>query len=117
MMTVYRQFTVYRMCSATHELLYVGQTADIQTRLKDHQGKNWWPEVVRIDVSHHASRAAAMIEESNAIQTEHPRENLMSRRRNGTGVTKTGLARMTDEQLVDLGLHPATVRLILMSNE
>lgn len=67
---------VYRLFGSADALLYVGITCWLATRLGDHKRtKAWWSEVVRVEVETFATRAEALAEECEAIDTESPLHN------------------------------------------
>jgi predicted GIY-YIG superfamily endonuclease len=68
---------VYRMFGASGQLLYVGVTADLATRLGTHAEKRWFPLVAEIRLEWFPDRAAAETAERRAIQREHPKLNVM----------------------------------------
>lgn len=71
-----RPTAVYRLFSADDELLYVGITHDLKTRLGDHgRRKAWWPAVSFVPVEWCDSRAEALRREAQAIVHEAPRFN------------------------------------------
>src|SRR5262249_53422969 len=64
---------LYRVYGAWRLLLYVGISADPDTRLRDHRARaRWWPlmESVRVDL--YPGRRAALAAENNTIRMEHP---------------------------------------------
>jgi predicted GIY-YIG superfamily endonuclease len=68
---------VYRMFGASGQLLYVGVTADLATRLGSHAEKRWFPLVAEIRLEWFPDRAAAEAAERRAIQREHPKLNIV----------------------------------------
>jgi predicted GIY-YIG superfamily endonuclease len=69
--------TVYRLYSATDDLLYVGITNSIIHRFGQHLAtKPWFPEVSRATFQHFASRVEAHEAERRAVRTERPRHNI-----------------------------------------
>jgi predicted GIY-YIG superfamily endonuclease len=76
-----RTHSLYRFWTADHVLLYIGRTNRLPTRLNEHNlGKSWWGEVSGVTVQHFDSLAALLNAERVAIQTEHPRENVVHNR-------------------------------------
>jgi predicted GIY-YIG superfamily endonuclease len=68
---------VYRLYNADDRLLYVGVGSDPEKRWRDHAAtKDWWPAVTRKSVQWHPAAAAALAEESTAIDTESPLHNI-----------------------------------------
>jgi predicted GIY-YIG superfamily endonuclease len=71
--------TLYRFFDARGQLLYVGITSDLPTRLRTHNRlQNWWRDVVRTTLEHFESREAARAAELRAIRDELPRYNRWS---------------------------------------
>jgi hypothetical protein len=65
--------TLYRFFDAAGQLLYVGITSDLPTRLRTHNRlQNWWRDVVQTTLEHFDSREAARAAELRAIRNEHP---------------------------------------------
>lgn len=70
--------TLYRLFDADGELLYVGIAGNPGRRFAQHGGeKPWWREVSETTLTHYDTRAEALMAEREAIQTEHPRYNIM----------------------------------------
>lgn len=67
---------VYRMFSASGQLLYVGMTGDLGRRLDGHAEKRWFPKVTSIALEWFPSEDAARIAERDAIRSEHPVHNI-----------------------------------------
>lgn len=64
---------VYRFFTADDQLLYVGCTTDLPTRLYNHRATQpWWTSVTRIDIQHFADLGEALAAEETAIKTEAP---------------------------------------------
>lgn len=69
--------SLYRFYNDTGRLLYVGITKHLPRRLSEHSwSKNWWTEVMRIDVEHFDDRSDARAAELHAIRTERPEYNI-----------------------------------------
>jgi len=69
---------LYRLYSHTGNLLYVGVTDHLKTRLAAHaKEKPWWPEVVRKTVTWYPSKPEAEDAEALAIREERPAHNVM----------------------------------------
>lgn len=67
---------VYRLYDASGHLLYAGVAYDFDVRFKQHaKEKDWWPLVVRRDITWFDNRFDAMYEESRAIDNEAPIHN------------------------------------------
>lgn len=70
-------FHVYRFYAADDELLYVGQSARLPRRLSQHRReKDWWREVVRIELDRCESKAEALRLERDLIERRHPPYNV-----------------------------------------
>jgi predicted GIY-YIG superfamily endonuclease len=67
---------VYRLFGESDELLYIGCSARLGRRLKDHHGKPWWNQVVRFTFTDSMPMLVALRAESKAIATENPRFNI-----------------------------------------
>lgn len=67
---------LYRAYSATDELLYVGISISVMSRLSVHKSSSdWFAGTSRVEVEWHPSRKKAMAAEMQAIKTEYPRYN------------------------------------------
>lgn len=67
---------VYRYYDADGRLLYVGQTAHLTTRDKNHRNtKAWYPQIARREVSGPFTKDIALAAEFFALQTEDPIHN------------------------------------------
>lgn len=72
-----RPHAPYRFYDAAGELLYVGITASLPSRLGGHRSdKPWWTEVANVRVEHFADRASVLQAEKSAIARERPRWNV-----------------------------------------
>jgi predicted GIY-YIG superfamily endonuclease len=68
---------LYRMRSADGTLLYVGITAYLLARIKQHaKDKRWWDEVAAIAVEHFPTRNEVEMAELEAIRSERPTYNV-----------------------------------------
>lgn len=71
---------MYRLFSDTRELLYVGSTTDLRTRIDAHgRDQSWWAEVADCSVEFHPTADAMDVAEQTAIRDEHPRYNVVIR--------------------------------------
>lgn len=69
--------SIYQFFDADDELLYVGITDYLPTRLGQHdREKPWWFEVHRISVEHVEDRDHALERERTLIQSLRPRHNV-----------------------------------------
>lgn len=76
---------LYRCYSASGELLYVGVTWNVPSRMLSHQSTAaWHPAVVRTTSEEFPTRAAARAAEEAAIQSEQPTFNIRPIRRTVT---------------------------------
>lgn len=67
---------IYRLYDRRDELLYVGISNNVLTRLRSHEKeKDWWPEVVRITIQECDDYTIAEAQEVAAIASELPRYN------------------------------------------
>lgn len=70
--------TLYRHYSIEHELLYVGISSRPMQRHSEHRRDDpWWTQVHHTTLEHFTTRQAALDAEKLAIQTEHPRLNIV----------------------------------------
>lgn len=68
---------LYRIFDASDELLYVGISDQLGTRLSDHARESeWWPDAARIEVVWWSSRRQAEAAETAAIHAEVPAYNV-----------------------------------------
>lgn len=68
---------LYRMFSASGELLYIGQSAVPHNRLSQHRfSSDWVTQTVKITVEWFANRDEAMRAEAEAIRAERPLHNV-----------------------------------------
>lgn len=71
-----RPHALYRFFDRSDVLLYVGITADLPKRFKDHRKeKPWWTQISTIKIEPHESRSAVLEAEAEAIRTEQPLYN------------------------------------------
>lgn len=71
-----RETTLYRCWDELGDLLYVGVTHDLTSRMKQHKyGTDWYPQVARITATAHPVRMAALVAEAQAIEAESPLHN------------------------------------------
>lgn len=71
-----RLTTLYRLYDKADRLLYIGTSADTQTRWEQHaREKLWWSSVARATVEWHPDRTTAMAAERAAIKAEAPLHN------------------------------------------
>ena len=69
---------LYRFYGEGGALLYVGITANLESRWLDHERlKPWWPQVARKTFEWHEDRPAALKAELAAIKTERPVHNVV----------------------------------------
>ena len=75
---MYMQETIlYRLYDHTEQLLYIGITTHLPSRIGQHKRtKKWWPEVRDITIEHHATRQQAEQHERDAIKNENPKYNV-----------------------------------------
>lgn len=70
------EFVLYRMFDDESNLLYVGISLDVIKRVKAHQKKYWWNEVVNIRLERFNSKEELMAAEILAIKNEGPKYNI-----------------------------------------
>ena len=73
------RYAVYRCYSDSGQLLYVGETGDLGTRLADHAKKLWFVQVRGITLEWYADELDALKAERRAIHVEHPKYNKQHR--------------------------------------
>lgn len=70
--------TLYRFFDKYGELLYVGITMDLPSRMGNHRReKPWWADAAWIDIQHCDSRGEALDAERMAIKAEKPLYNVV----------------------------------------
>jgi excinuclease UvrABC nuclease subunit len=74
-------FHVYRAYNRQGVLLYVGQSIDIEGRMRTHARTSplWWRDAARVTFEPFATREEAVAAEAAAIRSEFPRWNVMHR--------------------------------------
>jgi predicted GIY-YIG superfamily endonuclease len=96
--------TLYRLYDEADNLLYIGIAGNPGRRFEQHRGeKPWWGEVARTTLTHYATRQEALYAELSAINTEHPRHNIIGNKRSAE--------RSTDEWEHLVRLEPRLVAL------
>lgn len=72
-----RAFVLYRFFDGDGRLLYIGLSGGFGKRLTSHRGtKDWWPEVVRIELERYPDMASVLAAERTAIMNEQPLYNV-----------------------------------------
>lgn len=72
------RFVLYRFYDDAEELLYVGASADLITRMAQHsQEKPWWGDVADVKVQHFDTFDELVAAESHAIKAEKPLHNVI----------------------------------------
>lgn len=70
---------VYRAYDAHERLLYVGMSAFLASRMREHKrSKSWWQDVARVTASFYDDRRDAYRAETRAIRAEAPLYNVIS---------------------------------------
>lgn len=67
--------TVYLLRDKDGTVIYVGVTAGLEARLRQHRYKPWWPEVARVDTEFIAGKPRAALRELDLIHEHEPRYN------------------------------------------
>jgi predicted GIY-YIG superfamily endonuclease len=81
---------VYRQWGFDGRLLYIGATADPETRGHQHTlGTAWYHEIERVELTQYPTGPAAYAAEKLAIRTESPKYNIKSNPAN-TGILPPG---------------------------
>ncbi len=68
---------LYRHYDKAGQLLYVGISLSVVTRISQHRDKRWFEDIARIDVQWHCSRHDAEHAEAVAIWRESPKWNVL----------------------------------------
>jgi predicted GIY-YIG superfamily endonuclease len=69
---------VYWLFNADDEVIYIGRSTTMATRLSGHESRTgWWSEVERIEVEHHDSLASASAREVELIRSLTPKHNTL----------------------------------------
>lgn len=89
------------------ELLYIGITCNIPTRVREHKNsKPWWTDVNQITLEHYATRQDVEAAERQAIQNEEPVWNVTyNSGRGGGSAPRT------------IGVSPADIRIDELESE
>jgi len=88
---------LYRLFNSDKELLYVGITNDLVTRMREHRrSKQWFPEVHDIGLELFTTRQEALKAERSAIEKENPAHNIQHKRH----LTKPAVRRFAVEDPV-----------------
>lgn len=103
------RYAVYRCYSDDGQLLYVGETGDLGTRLASHAQKLWFVQVRGITLEWYADELDALKAERRAIHVEHPKYNKVhrsmtntqaSRKKGGKQTVKAPRPRRTQEEVM-----------------
>lgn len=98
-----RPHVLYRFFDAEDVLLYVGRTVDPGSRWKNHsKAKPWWIDVVTVRAEHFPDLESVSAAERRAIETEHPRYNIVHRKPRTAALAETP---KTTPDVVALGLR------------
>lgn len=77
---------LYRHYNHKNELLYVGVSINVFTRLKHHKYySQWFDQITKVTIDRYNSRSECLLAERDAILTEDPKHNI---RRSKKGVKK-----------------------------
>lgn len=92
---------LYRCYNVSDELLYVGVSLHVLSRMIEHRvSSEWFDQVATIKITHNSSRELALQAERHAIETEKPKFNAMHgtyRKLRTSGLlTFTDVARVLD---------------------
>lgn len=69
--------TLYRHYDAEDNLLYIGVSSRISTRIKEHsKHSSWWNDIVKITLEHFQTREEVLKAERKAIINEFPKYNI-----------------------------------------
>lgn len=67
------QFHVYKIFNFEDEMIYVGQTANLHARLRDHAINDWFGMVSRVEAVECSTRHEAMTLETELIDEHQPK--------------------------------------------
>lgn len=73
------RYAVYRCYADDGQLLYVGETGELGTRLASHAQKLWFTQVRGITLEWYIDELDALNAERRAIHVEHPKYNVIHR--------------------------------------
>lgn len=74
----YRPASVYRCYDAYGELLYIGCAVDVAARMRTHKVMSQWhADVFSTTTEPHDTRIEALAAERAAIESEHPKFNVL----------------------------------------
>lgn len=82
------RYAVYRCYSDDGQLLYVGETGDLGTRLASHAQKLWFVQVRGITLEWYSTELEALAVEQRAIHVEHPKYNKQHRQATSAQVAR-----------------------------
>ena len=69
---------LYRLWDTHGQLLYIGITTHVPSRMRQHRkDKPWWNQVANITSEQYATRKEAEQHEKHAIRHEHPKYNIV----------------------------------------
>lgn len=72
------KYALYRFFGIGRQLLYIGISGSLPTRLGQHaKQKDWWHEVVSVEVQHFDTKEAVLGAEKSAIESERPAYNVV----------------------------------------
>lgn len=66
----------YRLWGADGALVYVGISADVYSRIRQHEKTDWWPHVARLSVRRHNNRNEAALAEHTDWAAHRPVGNI-----------------------------------------
>lgn len=94
------RYAVYRCYSDDGQLLYVGETGDLGTRLASHAQKLWFVQVRGITLEWYADELDALKAERRAIHVEHPKYNKQHRETTSAQIAKRKTGKRTTTRAV-----------------
>jgi predicted GIY-YIG superfamily endonuclease len=71
-----RPVHVYELLDADGHSLYVGQTANVDRRVKAHRSKEWGWKIAKVETTSYPTRAEALEREKQLIRDRRPKYNL-----------------------------------------
>lgn len=86
------RYILYRFFDDACNLVYVGQTCNLNPRIDSHRhSKDWWHEVADCRVEFLPDQASLDEAEWTAVITEHPRRNRLQYKIKREGMVRRGL--------------------------
>lgn len=100
---------LYRHFSKDGELLYIGITSRIPTRLKEHsKHSHWWDQIETVKIEHYPCRESVLKAETDAIISENPKFNVRHNRGKTANAVMSATGEVAGENVTAriVALHP-----------